>query len=109
MKYFIEEAVDWHEADIEYVRAERKFWAAIDQDPTAGKAERKEAQRWVKVCTIVLEFMTGYVGGKMETDKKGREPIPCGVPDFPLELRNNIGYLMMQAAGDHKPYADFLK
>ena len=107
MKYFIEEAVSWRDEDIEYVRLERKFWALRDQNLDLDKADRKEAQKWIKACGIVLEFMTGYTGGKMVTDKKGREPVPCGVPDFPVELRDRIRYLLVQAASDHQIYAEF--
>lgn len=62
------------------------------------KAERKEAQRWAKVCTIVLESMTGMKGGK-----------PDGVPltkqvHFPLELEDRIQYLYMVATTTRRPY-----
>lgn len=101
--FTIEKAMDFHDEDIEFVRAERKYWANRDQDPTLDKAERKEAQRWVKVCTLVLECMTGMKGGKWES-----EPLRCW-PDFPLELQEKIKYLFMQATGDRKPYAKLLE
>ena len=99
----IELAITVTDQDIAYVRAERKWWAARDQDTSLDKKERKEAQRWVKVCTLVLESMYGTKGGK-----EGGELLTRAV-QFPLELQDKIQYLYMQATSDHTPYQQVLE
>lgn len=89
--FTIYRAMTFRDADIEYVREARKVFAQQDQDPELDKKTRKEAQRWVKVCTIVLECMTGMRGGKWEG-----EPLK-GWPQFPLELHEQI-YAMFTLA-----------
>lgn len=101
-RFALYKAIDFRDADIDYVRSERKFWAQRDQDSTLDKKERKEAQRWVKVCSIVLECMTGMVGGKWEGQSLDRWPA------FPDELQEKIFYLFTQATGDRKAYKDLL-
>lgn len=101
--FTVEAAMVFSDDDIEYVRIERKYWANRDQDLTLGKAERKEAQRWVKVCSLVLESMTGMKGGKWEAD-----PL-TGWPAFPLELQGKIKYVFTQATGDRIPYAELME
>lgn len=98
----IELAITVTDQDIAYIRAERKWWAARDQDVTLDKKERKEAQRWVKVCTLVLESIYGTKGGK-----EGGEPLTRAI-QFPLELQDKIEYLYMQATSDHRPYAEMI-
>lgn len=103
LNFFFEHSQDYSYEDIDYVRAERKYWANRDQDPMLDKAERKEAQRWVKSCTLVLEHMTGMKGGKWEG-----EPLRHG-PLYPLELQWMVKYLFFQAGYDHKPYAELIE
>ena len=98
----IELAITICDHDIEYVRQERKWWAARDNNASLDKKERKEAQRWVKVCTLVLESMYGTKGGK-----EGGQPLTRAV-QFPIELEDKIQYLYMQATSDHKPYAEVM-
>lgn len=99
----IELAITITNQDIAYVRTERKWWAARDQDTSLDKKERKEAQRWVKVCTLVLESMYGTKGGK-----EGGETLTRAV-QFPLELQDKIQYIYMQATSDHTPYQQVLE
>jgi hypothetical protein len=83
-RFAIYRAMTFRDTDIEYVRERRKEYAQQDQDPDLDKKTRKEAQRMVKVCTIVLECMTGMRGGKWEG-----QPL-TGWPDFPAELQDQI-------------------
>jgi hypothetical protein len=99
--FAIEAAHEFRDEDIAYVRSERKFWSTVDQNSSEDKLFRKEAQRWVKVCTMVLEWMTGTKGGKPDG-------IRCPVPTFPLELHSKIEYLLSEAFNTRRPYSEFL-
>lgn len=101
-RFTIYKAMTFRDDDIDYVRSERKFWAQRDQDPELDKKTRKEAQRWVKVCTIVLECMTGMRGGKWEGDTL------TGWPQIPAELSDNVQYLFEQAVTNRRTYQEVL-
>lgn len=91
------------EDDIEYIRNERKFWSHRIQRPDLTKVDRKEAQRYVKNCTIFLEHFTGTKGGKPEGMLLNKAVL------LPIELKQDIEYLVMHTTSDHKPYKDLMK
>lgn len=85
------QAMDFLESDIDFVRDLRKLYAQQDQNPSLDKQMRKEAQRGVKCCTIILECMTGMRGGKWEG-----EPLTQW-PQIPLELEDKIFSIFIRA------------
>jgi hypothetical protein len=55
--YTVDFAVTYTDDDIEWVRAQRKYWARREQEETE-KVGRKTCQKYVKATTIVIDYMT---------------------------------------------------
>lgn len=58
--FTLEFGMTYTDADVDFIREQRKFWARREQE-TLDKKERKFCQRYVKATTIVIDYITGGV------------------------------------------------
>ena len=69
----IECATNYSYEDIEWVKAQRKFWARREQEVTE-KSDRKYCQKYIKATTLVIQYMEG--------DERLRYPFPIELTDM---------------------------
>jgi hypothetical protein len=74
----------WTDEQLNLIRDLRKINAQQEGNPLLSKLNRKECQRYVKACTILIEYFYGT----------GRFVNKSSANDFPLELEDHMYYAL---------------